>query len=366
MVTPGDFSATTELLAGHGWPVAELAACAQEPAHHGEGDVLTHTALVCDAMTADPVWMGAEPEQQAVLYLAGVLHDTAKAATARLESGAICHPGHARRGARMARGILWRAGLNWAEREAVCAVVAYHLKPAFLFEQNDVVRALCEMAEDVPLWYLGVVARADVLGRVCADQQRLIEAIELFEIAAVEAGVLERGWSFANPSSRVEYFAKETRSRVWAAWEDPTAAEVVVLSGLPGAGKDTWVALHSGGLPVVSPDAIRAELGVAPGGNQGAVRAAAKSRMRELLARNQGFVLNATNLTWRSRQRVEQLARDYGARVRIVAFEASPQQIKSRNRARGSKAVPETVLESMVAQWEFPSTRECHVLEVVS
>ena len=69
------------------------------------------------------------------------------------------------------------------------------------------------------------------------------------------------------------------------------------MSGLPGAGKDTWIARHAPDLPVISLDMIRRELKVTPADDQGAVAALAKSRARELLRRQQSFIWNATNIT---------------------------------------------------------------------
>ena len=70
-----------------------------------------------------------------------------------------------------------------------------------------------------------------------------------------------------------------------------------VLSGLPGAGKDTWIAANRADHPVVSLDALRAELGVDPAGDQRAVVDAAYQRAREHLRARRSFVWNATNIS---------------------------------------------------------------------
>jgi predicted kinase len=294
------------------------------------------------------------------MYLAAVLHDVAKPETTRIEDGRIRHPGHARRGAHMVRELLWRAGLEWQDRELVCACVAYHLKPSFLLEFDDPARQARSMAEEVPLSWLAMLARADVNGRVCADACELHERIALFEVAAREADCWEGPYPFANDTSRFEYFDREDRDPAWSAFEKPELAEVALLSGLPGSGKDTWAAAHSGGREVVSLDDIRGELGISPRGNQGAVAAAATARMRVLLRRGDSFVFNATNLTKRTRAKSIRLATQYGARVQIVCVEAEFETLMGRNRDRGGQAVPERVMAKMVSQWEFPSTTECH------
>ncbi len=75
---------------------------------------------------------------------------------------------------------------------------------------------------------------------------------------------------------------------------DDTQFEVVLMCGLPAAGKDTWVRQHAGHLPAIALDAIREELDIAPTEHPGRVVLAAKRRARELLQQRQPFVWNAT------------------------------------------------------------------------
>ena len=49
----------------------------QEPRWHGEGDVLTHTRLVLEALEAAPEFWALDVERRAALWLAALLHDVA-------------------------------------------------------------------------------------------------------------------------------------------------------------------------------------------------------------------------------------------------------------------------------------------------
>ena len=69
-----------------------------------------------------------------------------------------------------------------------------------------------------------------------------------------------------------------------------------MLSGLPGAGKDTLATGRYVALPQVSLDALRVETGAGPTGNQGRVIDLARQRAREHLRTGEPFVYNATNL----------------------------------------------------------------------
>jgi predicted kinase len=136
------------------------------------------------------------------------------------------------------------------------------------------------------------------------------------------------------------------------------------MSGLPGAGKDRWIARHAQGLPVVSLDALRHELDVDPEDAQGAIVQVARERAREHLRAGRSFVWNATNLSRAVRGQCVRLAADYGARVRIVYVEAAADVLWSQNRAR-AHPVPERVIEKLLKRWEVPDATEGHVVEYV-
>ena len=67
------------------------------------------------------------------------------------------------------------------------------------------------------------------------------------------------------------------------------------MSGLPGSGKETWLAAHQTNLPVISLDAVRNELNIHPTNNQGQVAQVARERCREFLRAKTAFAFNATN-----------------------------------------------------------------------
>jgi hypothetical protein len=97
-----------------------LAGCVQDPRHHGEGDVLTHTRLACEALAALPAFRARHAEEREVLFVAVLLHDVAKPATTRVApDGAITSPFHGPKGAIQARAALWRMGVPFAAREQI-------------------------------------------------------------------------------------------------------------------------------------------------------------------------------------------------------------------------------------------------------
>lgn len=342
------------------WPeLATLDTCPQDPIHHAEGDVGTHTRMVVEALVVDPDWQGLPDVDRANLFWAAVLHDVGKPAVTKHEDhGRISSRGHSRIGASIARELLWTAGSPFAWREALCGIIAHHQLPFWLIERPDPGRMAIETSWRCRPDHLCLHAKADALGRICEDQQGIVESVSLAELTFREVNCWDHPFAFANDESRVAFFELEDRDPHYAAHE-AFPCTVTVMSGLPGAGKDTWIGKNRPEHPVVSLDAIRDELSASPTDNQGQVIQAAHERAREHLRAGRDFVWNATNVTRQNRSRVLRLLRDYGARIEIVYLEPGPDQLRRQNRDRPD-AVPDAVITHLSKKLEPPQLWEAH------
>jgi putative nucleotidyltransferase with HDIG domain len=357
------------IMAACAW-LAPLAGVPQEPEYHAEGDVLTHTHMVAEAMAALPAWRALPPAERGALFLAALLHDIGKPSTTQVgPGGAISSPGHARAGAMIARGLLWGAAglgaaLPFAERELVVALVRLHGLPLWFIERADIARAVLPASLRAPLAYVALLAEADARGRLCADQAELLGRVALFRDWCAENGCLVGHYPFASDHSRVRYCRELQRDPAYHAFDDTWGA-VTILAGLPGAGKDTWLQAHGPDQPVVALDAIRLEQDIDPAANQGAVVSAAKAQARVLLRRRQPFTWNATNLTRRLRDPLIDLVLAYGARAQIVYLDAPLERVLQRNLQRATP-VPETVIRRLAARAEPPDLTEAHTLSIIA
>ena len=259
----------TELARELPW-LAAMAGTRQDEVHHAEGDVLRHTQLVGEAVVADERWQALDERARTELWLAALLHDVGKPATTRLEDGRWRAPGHARRGAIMARRLLWEAGVDPFARERICGLVRHHMVPHFLvgFEPEHATRRCIQISLEAGARRQHLLTRADAVGRVAPDIEDMAATVDLFAEYAAELGCLEVPYPFASDHARFTYFARTGRDPAYAAYDD-TRSRVVVLSGLPGAGKDLWIACHGDGRPVVSLDDLRRERGVRRGDTAG-------------------------------------------------------------------------------------------------
>ncbi|HEX8557528.1 MAG TPA: AAA family ATPase [Pyrinomonadaceae bacterium] len=344
--------------------VAQTAGCPQDAVHHAEGDVLVHTRMVAEALVSLPAWRALPEAERGVVFTAALLHDVAKPACTRVEDGRVTSRGHSKRGAVAARVLLWEMGAPFAAREQVAALIRFHQIPFFLIDKPDGRRTLYEVSQTARCDLLALLAEADARGRVCADGRRMLDNVALFAEYAEEHECLRGPRRFANDHSRFLYFRREGRDPDYAAFDD-TACEVVMMSGLPGAGKDFWVAENLPDWPVVSLDALRRQAGVSPTANQGPVVSRAREAAREFLRRKQGFVWNATNVSRQMRELSINLFSAYNARVRIVYVEAPEARLYAQNRERDD-AVPAEVIRKLTARWETPDLTEAHRVEWVA
>jgi predicted kinase len=347
--------------------IAAMRDCPQDPEHHAEGDVLTHVRMVCEALVGMEARRGLGPEERSVVFAAALLHDVAKPACTRLEDGRLRSPKHAVRGAQMTRLILWR-DLAPGEpreffhiRESIVGLVRHHFLPFHVLEATDPRRRIVEASQTVRCDWLAILAEADSRGRKCMDKANILDRVTIFRDFAEEQGCMAGPRQFPSDHSRFVYFHEKSADPDRLVYDD-TKLEVVLMSGLPAAGKDTWVRDNLPSLPMVSLDQIRRQLKIAPDDDQGAVINMAREHAREHLRHQQAFVWNATNTSRTLRSQVIQLLDDYHAQVRIVYVETAWEELLRRNRSR-ENPVPQDVIERLTERLEVPDLTEAHRVE---
>lgn len=362
-----------DLLAAVGVPPEALAATPQDARFHAEGDVWIHTQMAVAELIAGAAYRSADPIARALLHAGVVLHDIGKPATTRIDdaTAAISSRGHSARGDRIARIALWRAGVPFAVREHVCALIRHHQVPMFAIDRPaaDAAALVARMALVTRNDWLTAVADADARGRRCtdpADHRRIIDNVALYRELAAEHGALDRPRAFADDHTRAVWLADPAGRAPEVPAYDDTTCEVIVMSGLPASGKTSWLAEHHPDLPVVSLDELRRELAIDPDDAQGAVVAAARDAARVHLRAGRPFAWSATTLARELRGGLVTLCRGYRARVRIVYCETSAPELIRRNRTRDDRErVPAAVIERMLARWSVPTPDEAHAVTYV-
>lgn len=348
---------------GHSW-LLDLADCPQDPIHHAEGDVLTHVNLVCAALHSLPAYQALEAQEQQILAWAALLHDIAKPQCNQVApDGRISSPGHALKGSLRARRILWGMDCPFAVREEIVGLVRYHMTCFWALEREDPIRLARRISLSCRCSLLALLAEADALGRRCADQQDVLERVALFAELCRDAQCWDGPLSFASDVCRYRYFEGKWHDPETAPYED-FKCQVTLMSGLPAAGKDTWLSENQPTLPVISLDQIRRELGVGHDAHQGRVLEVARERARGYLRQGQDFAWNATNISHRYRQTSLALFLEYGAKVRIVYRERDSEVMSQANEKRVDP-VPAGAYSKMLKKWEVPEPTEAHRVDWV-
>ena len=342
----------------------KLASTPQDPYYHAEGDVWTHTCMVLQALLASRDYASANDDERFVLFYAALLHDIAKPDTTVIDeaTGRIGQPGHSRRGAIDARILLWRAGVPFALREAICRIISVHQLPFFALNGNKNGQSaqflLHKLSHELDLRFLCAVAEADMQGRHYEKKADCLVDIELVREMAREEACYGQPKQFADAHTQVSYFRGAEIAPDFPFFQNP-GSKVVVLSGLPASGKNTWVAKNHPDLPVISFDDARAELGLQHGANEGAVAHKAVDAAKVLLRKRAPFVWNATHLSAQMRKKTIDLLYAYDAEVRLVYIEQAEALILNRNQQRDTSLSNAGIMK-MLFKWEVPLPTEAH------
>jgi putative nucleotidyltransferase with HDIG domain len=341
-----------------------LQGCQQDPIYHAEGDVLTHTKMVCEALISSANWRQLSQQDRSIVFAAALLHDVAKPIFTKIEeNGRISSKGHGRQGARIARQILSALvpSVPFEIRETIRAIVQFGSLPIWLLDKPNPQQSVIKASQVVRCDFLALLAEADVRGRLCSDRQQLLDKIELFREFCQENNCLNFPHQFPSAHSRFLYFRKDSGNPNYEAFDD-TQCEVILMSGLPGSGKDYWIKENLPHLPVISLDALRQEMNVPPNETPGSIVVAAKNRAREYMSSGRSFVWNATNTTKQMRQQLIDFFASYRSRIRIVYLEVPITEILKRNRSRAA-AVPEAVIQKLLDRLDIPDITEAHQVE---
>lgn len=347
---------------------SDMATVPQDTIWHAEGNVQIHTMMVCEALMKLPEFIELDDQAKHILITSALMHDIEKRSTTVEEErdGRICitAPRHAKRGEFTTRELLYKVyDCPFQIKEVICKLVRWHGKPLYNLTDDNVEKSIITIAEQIPMHWLAMLSKADILGRICDDEAEQLEKIELFKMYCEDLGCLYTRRAFVNELARYTYLSKG--GYLDYVPYDETKFEVIMMSAIPGSGKDTYISRNLNEYGVVSLDAIRTELKIKPtdkSGN-GKVIQLGKERAKEFMRKKQNFVWNATNITAQLRSQLIDLFTSYGAKVTIVYVEVPYKTLLKQNNAREA-AVPMPVIDKMIGKLEPPQREEAHELIV--
>jgi len=338
----------------------DMADIPQDKIWHAEGDVQIHTKMVCEALAELPEFKKLSDRDKHILMTSALMHDIEKRSTTeeKEKDGRVCvvAPKHADRGEKTARIILYKDfDCPYQIRELICKLVKWHGKPL----HNCSEKTIINLATQVPIIWLSMLSKADILGRICDDADTQLYAIEFFSTFAEDLQCFNSPREFKDMLTEYTYLSKD----VYLDYEpfDDTKFKVTMLSALPGSGKDTYLRNHLPGANVISLDDIRIEMGVKRRDTKGngQVIQEAKERAKKYMRKHVDFVWNATNITKQLRSQIIDLFLSYGARVEIIYIEVPYKQTILQNKSR-EDMIPQTAIDKMIEKLEPPVREEAH------
>lgn len=340
-----------------------LAGSKQDPIWHAEGDVATHTKMVVAALQSHPEFGKQTPQDQDLLRRAALLHDIGKPSCTQFEGVRVRNRGHSKLGETLSRGLLYGEGYAPALREQVCALVRSHGIPMHGMDgpvsavRPKILRSSLAMKNQ----HLAILAEADFQGRVSKEPTDTVEySLDRFRELSKRFQCHDQVFKFGSDHAKFRFFRGNHEDPQEAPTDTPEC-EVILMSGLPGSGKDTWIQENvSSKLPVVSLDA---DIRAANGDVQGVLKAT-RAKMRTLLQAKQSFVFNARNTVADWRLPWISLAAEYNASVRIVYVEAPLRELLNRNASRPiEERISESKLYGALNDWSVPHASEAHTVE---
>ncbi len=339
----------------------------QDSYYHAEGDVWTHTKMVCDSLVGSSKYWSSSEDEQFIMFYSCLLHDISKPACTKHEEGRITSKGHSKRGAIDTRIDLWKKEIPFYLRESIVNIINCHQVPFFAFNQiqkgNHQIRTpeflAHQLSWQMPLHLLINVAKADMLGRTYVGKQQSMDDINLFEELCLEENCLYQPKKFFNEQTRMKYFSSNgSISPDYEFYTEP-GSEVIVMCALPASGKNTWIQKHGNNLPTISFDDTKAEYGLKENDNVGKAVHDTIDRAKELLRKKEPFIWNSTNINPQMRKKTLDLLYSYGATVKIVYLESAEKEIKNRNTKRDT-TLSNKKIDEMLFKWDVPTSIEAH------
>jgi predicted kinase len=341
--------------------IQDMKGVAQDPQWHGEGDVYIHTKMVVDALLKLPEFIALPDVDKHILVAAALLHDVEKRSTSEWIDGHIRSHGHSRRGELTARNILYRdIPYNFKVRETICALIRQHGNPIWWADKPDPNRYVIEMSTEVDTKLLYILAKADNLGRIATDIESQISELDMFRELCIDNNCYGQPYPFKSNLARYFYLNKKTDYADYEPY-DESKFTAILMCGVAGAGKDSYVSQNFPTLQIVSLDDIRRANDISPTDKVGNGRVVqeAKEQAKVHMRKRESFVWNATNVTRQMRQQLIDLFTSYGGRVEIHYIEVPYEKLITQNKNR-EYSVPDAVIERMIGKLEVPKLDEAH------
>lgn len=360
----------------------------QEPKHHAEGDVLTHTQMSMQEVF--PLLKEvSNSEHRKILYLATLLHDIGKPSTTSIhpKKGTIIAYGHDKAGVPIAKDFLRKyfPEYSFKTREQILSLIESHMKPRMMMKDGTTDAKLKTLSMSVNTHLLYLLSVADTLGRK-AENMGGLDSLDKFKSECERLDIWgkmyvipgsqwqsNQGYSLARWNILMHNASetKETMDRAEDVMMNSVPRfQLLIMVGAPGSGKSTMaeslLKQAKGEAKIICMDSKRLELcGTEEdmSKNQEVFNACFKELV-SCMRNKQSVIWDATSSTRKGRKRLWEVARQHGAVTGGVYFDLPFSTLVERNSKR-TRQVPEAVIRKFYNQQESLHPYEVDQLFIV-
>ncbi len=339
----------------------------QDPKFHAEGNVAIHTQMVLHELQKLPEFITLNSQEKEIILAAALFHDIEKRSTTIIENGIIRSPKHAKKGAQTTRVWLYKNSIcPFIIREQIVMLVRFHGFPLWYTERDDIKKEIIKLSLSVNTKLLYILAKADILGRICTDKLALIDRIELFKEYCLDYKCFGTPKTFINDAAQFHYLRNTGGYEDYIPYQS-FKSNVYLMVALPGSGKDFYINTHLNNLKVISLDDLRRAQNITHRNKKGngQIIQSAKKTAKEYLAKGTDFVWNATNISEDLRKQLISLFLDYNAKVHLIYIEVPYSTLLFQNKNR-AHPIPEKAIEKMLFNWSIPKLYEAHNIAFIT
>lgn len=341
-----------------------LKTCEQNPVWHSEGTAWEHTVAcvecACEAVKGKNYTDGLYIERLFILTV--LFHDIGKGVTTTFSKNAWHAYGHEIEGARIARRILWDEGFE--ERENICDAIKHHMDVLNVFKHKDALNSIIKLTNVRDFRLLMLLKRCDILGSKPLDTKVTEDSLKIWD-RVYEIGI-EFNELFPYHKEACDYLKKLVFKQK-VTLDEPQ--HITVMVGLPGAGKDTYIAKNLPNAINLSRDIIRYEMGfckegekkLLSGEQEALVTKEFNKRLIEAVENKQEVVINNINLKRKYRDSYKELLKDYNIAWDYVYIEAPS---LATNISRRDGQIDANVFVTLIDSFDFPDADEYNSLTV--
>lgn len=322
-----------------------------KPTWHAEESVFKHTQLAYEYLTSSDFMVSIYKQMQdsvvdviSRLIPAVLLHDIGKTLCELDEEGYLLSSGHEELSVKLANEMLYPVNLE--DRKIILCLIKFHdlryqfktMKPTTIVKKVQYIASQFGYLNDLMYKiYFEELFKADYYGAIRTTKK---DSEEEFLKDIKELG---------------KYFGS------------PFQPEIIVMCGLPGSGKSTWVKnfiikyhkilKSSKNIIVLSRDSIREELFGSRDDmeHEKEVSELFEKRLRAALLERASIIIDNTNIKFKTRERYRKLADEYGYSYFIKYIERPLVELYDARPGEKWKGV----IHRMLMEFEYPAGKYC-------